>query len=555
MLLGLKKVFYSTKDHVHTIALGKGHDHDMHTALSSNICNLGIVDLDATNTLSPSHHPFQKHNSAGSDMMVNMKLKVPKIPGGWPSDTEASSGESRIPTPPPTEKRPKRQEVSGMAPHSRPAKKMRVRSKASRLLTAMRRPANFLKRQAMAPRPAATEVVVARPVVVVIKPAAVVAQPGAAPPQPNADPQKVPIGVAEPAQKPVPQRKPSVSALKPRLTPAGYVDATIELPKIIMIETEGCKILSREPNKVTGLIVNEYEPLHMLGSSGEGSVELAKPNSGNGPNVAVKVFHDKVKKICVSHFPNEVKTMFGRVGTHPNIIKTFQADIYTDLDCCMTMEFCELGDLTDRLKHFSNLQIATPVIFSLHLFIQLAEALAFIHNGLTYGRRDYEQNTALHALIHGDIKPDNILLRPGSMEYGMPTFVLADFGLAAPASLKAPPMTVRSDVYTYGMVIYNAITRRRWQTDAKPQTLRLPAPYEKVNLERELRWCLARNFTDRPAMHGVASGILPYVLRLRKEREAMFKRDGPLDEKLWGCKKSAKKTEEKADQSIDLDIW
>ncbi|OQO04620.1 hypothetical protein B0A48_09542 [Cryoendolithus antarcticus] len=465
--------------------------------------------------------------------MVNLKLKVPKIPGGWPSDTEASSEESRIPTLPPTERKPKRQGISDMAPHSRPAKKIRVQSKASRVLTALKRPANMLKRRPIATRPAqarpaATQPVVAKPIVVVIKPTAVVAKPGAAPPQP----------------KPIPQDEPTESS-KTRPKASGYVDATIELPKIIMIETEGCKILSREPYDVTGLIAND------------------------GPTVAVKGFHDKVKRICVSHFPNEVKTMFGRVGVHPNIIKAFQADIYTDLDCCMTLEFCELGDLTDRLKYFSRLQIATPVIFSLHLTIQLAEALAFIHNGLTYGRRDYEQNTALHPLIHGDLKPDNILLRRDGMNYGMPTFVLADFGLAAPASkphscsgtpgwyapevraafegLKAPPMTVRSDVYTYGMVIFNAITRRRWQTGAKPQTLRLPAPYERVNLEKELKWCLALNFTDRPAMHGGSNGILPFVLRLRKEREAIFKRDGPLDKMLWGRKKKAKKGEHVAD--------
>nr|OQO25180.1 hypothetical protein B0A51_06042 [Rachicladosporium sp. CCFEE 5018] len=513
--------------------------------------------------------------------MVNMKLKVPKIPGGWPSDTEASSEESRIPTPPPTERKPKRQGISDMASHSRPAKKIRVQSKASRVLTALKRPANMLKRRPIATRPAqarpaATQPVVAKPIVVVIKPTAMAAKSGAAPPQPKPIPQDEPTEVAEPASKPVPQGTLFAAAVKPRLTPAGYVDATIELPKIIMIEIEGCKILSREPYDVTGLIANEYEPLHELGSSGEGCVELAKPNSGSGPTVAVKGFHDKVKRICVSHFPNEVKTMFGRVGIHPNIIKAFQADIYTDLDCCMTLEFCELGDLSDRLKYFSKLQIATPVIFTLHLTIQLAEALAFIHNGLTYGRRDYEQNTALHPLIHGDLKPDNILLRRDNMDYGMPTFVLADFGLAAPASkphscsgtpgwyapevraafegLKAPPMTVRSDVYTYGMVIFNAVTRRRWQTGAKPQTLRLPAPYERVNLEKELKWCLALNFTDRPAMHGGSNGILPFVLRLRKEREAIFKRDGPLDKTLWGRKKKAKKIEEKPDQDIDLDI-
>ncbi|OQO03697.1 hypothetical protein B0A48_10362 [Cryoendolithus antarcticus] len=516
-----------------------------------------------------------------------MKLKVPKIPGGWPSDTEASSVEpSRIPTPPPTEKKPKRQQISDMARHSRPAKKIRVQSKASRVLTAMKRPANFLRKKPVFPKPAQAKPALAKSVVaypVVAKSALARSNATrlvAGRPQLKPAPQQKTTEVAAPAPKPVAQHQPikaAASAPKPRVTPAGYIDATVALPRVELEEIQEILMAYRPPFMPTGLLVTEYESIGPLGSSGEGSVCLAQSIvEGNGPLVAVKQFHDKTKGNLFAHFPNEVKTMLTYVGTHPNVIQAFQAEIYVDRSCTMSIEYCKGGDLHDRLKHFDRLQIATPVIFSYHLFIQLSEALAFIHNGLTFNKRDYEQNTALLPLIHGDLKPDNILLRPDNMDYGMPTFVLADFGLATLATKPhsaagtpgyespevlagfqgrpGPSMSVRSDVYTFGMIIYRAITNKRWKTGAKPVALRLPAPYEKVNLEKELRWCLAIHMTDRPAMHGAANGILPFVVRLRKEREAIFKRDGPLDKTLWGRKKKDKKVEEKPNQDIDLDI-
>lgn len=68
-----------------------------------------------------------------------------------------------------------------------------------------------------------------------------------------------------------------------------------------------------------------------------------------------------------------------------------------------------------------------PESFIWHVYIQLAEALAFIHKG--YDRTDQDRPD-WQAVVHRDVKPQNIFLRRPTAGQLYPDIVLADFGLA-----------------------------------------------------------------------------------------------------------------------------
>ena len=71
-----------------------------------------------------------------------------------------------------------------------------------------------------------------------------------------------------------------------------------------------------------------------------------------------------------------------------------------------------------------------PEGFIWHTYLQLAQAIAFLHDGYDPRNGDCRPPPNHRPIIHRDIKPGNIFLRnPKSGRY-YPNIVLADFGLA-----------------------------------------------------------------------------------------------------------------------------
>jgi hypothetical protein len=128
---------------------------------------------------------------------------------------------------------------------------------------------------------------------------------------------------------------------------------------------------------------------------------------------------------------------------------------------------------------------------------------------------------ATHAsgVIHRDVKPGNIFLRPDRA-------VLADFGIASDASESEPPLTQegspgtpaymapeqaagdvsteRSDIYSAGMVLYEAFSGRRWprfQEPGRADWSGVPRRARPV-LSRALELDPARRWPDATSFHG-----------------------------------------------------
>ena len=214
---------------------------------------------------------------------------------------------------------------------------------------------------------------------------------------------------------------------------------------------------------------NDFEKLANLGSGSYGSVELLRHKKTNRL-IAGKFFHftrGQETKRVKNDAENEAQIL-ARIS-HPNILCfvgiTYKGDcfgILSEYICC--------GNLENLLLHGTDTWLSWKV--RSRFFIEIANALDYLHFG----------NPKV-SYVHGDLKPQNILLTESL------TIKLADFGAAtiakqtgtlsvsitmnentqhtelytAPEFLRSPSKqkTCSMDVYSYGMVGYEIITRKQ----------------------------------------------------------------------------------------------
>jgi serine/threonine protein kinase len=254
---------------------------------------------------------------------------------------------------------------------------------------------------------------------------------------------------------------------------------------------------------------------------------------------------------------------------HANIIRYFavEASPHGLERYYIYLEFCSGCDLLDQLRSFRNSSTApgptAPVVFTLHVIVSLAHALAFLHHGLRWKTEttyeDPKEGKAWDAVIHGDIKPDNIFLRhhPNAQVKGLPDVVLGDFGMSqfasqstgitgtpgydspevrAVADLRdtnptlydrkrnARVMTTKSDVYQLGLVMYLMGTGRHFKIGADPAGIELESlEYKGVTgFVALMVWCLQPEAKERPECTSeLVDGCLFAVDVLMRKRDGM----------------------------------
>lgn len=211
-----------------------------------------------------------------------------------------------------------------------------------------------------------------------------------------------------------------------------------------------------------------------LGQGGMGTVYLAK-DTGLNRNVALKIL-----RADLSHDPEFARKFLEEVEVtaslaHPNIIRVFTLGEHEGR-LYLVMEHLDQPSLEERLNRHGKL--SEPEVLEIGLGI--ASALQFANEET--------------GLIHRDIKPGNILFGRGDIPK------LADFGLAAgarsalgqqdeiwgtpyyvsPERLLREPEDIRSDIYSLGATLYQAIAGR--------------PPFEAETAEEVAR----RHISDRP---------------------------------------------------------
>jgi len=194
-----------------------------------------------------------------------------------------------------------------------------------------------------------------------------------------------------------------------------------------------------------------------LGSGGFG--EVYKGNLSDGTTVAVKVLRANSDKRIKEQFVAEVGTI-GKVH-HFNLVKLYGFCFEKELRA-LVYEYMKNGSLDKYLFHENK----TLGYEKLHM---IAVGTA---RGISYLHEDCQQR-----IVHYDIKPGNILLddnfNPKVADFGLAKLCNRDSthitmtagrgtpGYAAPELWMPLPVTHKCDVYSFGMLLFEIIGKRR----------------------------------------------------------------------------------------------
>lgn len=211
----------------------------------------------------------------------------------------------------------------------------------------------------------------------------------------------------------------------------------------------------------------KFHKANIVGEGAHGTVYKATLRVGGGATtitVAVK----RCKEIDESRKKEFVQELVILCHlSHPNIVRL--------LGCCLE---CEAPMLVYEfvqnrsLNHLLHGKPVRPVTLAMRLRIaaETAEALAHLH-------------TSPHPVLHGDVKPENILLADGLAakvsDFGCSTIndnvqVVPKGTLAYldPEFLLDFQLTDKNDVYSFGVVLVELLTRKKPQSkDGKSLTL------------------------------------------------------------------------------------
>ncbi|MGB8987378.1 MAG: serine/threonine-protein kinase [Candidatus Sulfotelmatobacter sp.] len=202
-----------------------------------------------------------------------------------------------------------------------------------------------------------------------------------------------------------------------------------------------------------GQTIGDYEILSLLGRGGMGKVFKVR-NLISDRIEAMKVLLPDVDSTpdLAERFLREIKLV--ATLDHPNIAGLRTA-LRSGNQMLMIMEYIDGQPLDHLQPHPPDPRRAV------HLIIQVLAALSYAHQ---------------RGVIHRDVKPSNVLVRPDH------TVKLTDFGIASragdarltgpgmalgslyymsPEQIKAFPVDARSDIYSVGVTLYEIVTGRR----------------------------------------------------------------------------------------------
>ena len=311
-----------------------------------------------------------------------------------------------------------------------------------------------------------------------------------------------------------------------------HAGSYLEIPLLSL--QSGQKSELHNPVLNSGDILNRlFRIVAHVGEGGMGQVFEAEDLELHVP-VALKVIRPEIAmdSRSLEFFRREVRT--ARTITHPNVCRTYDLDHgsvengRTDL-FFITMEFLRGESLASRLNRLGKFR--PEQAFS--IACQIASALDAAHTA---------------GIIHGDIKPANIMLVPDTnAPEGAPRAVITDFGLArrdrlhmahtrfsfgygpqagtlaymAPEQLEPDrPLSSAADTYAFGLVLYEMVTGQQafdsanlltgiaQRVSGSPPSARSVVSDLSKTWDMAINNCLARDPAERPASAGAVVDYL-----------------------------------------------
>lgn len=304
-----------------------------------------------------------------------------------------------------------------------------------------------------------------------------------------------------------------------------------------------------------GQTINEqYEIVSLIARGGMGAVYRAR-HKLLGTNRAIKVIRPDVHRddVVYQRFRQEAQAVEGL--SHPNIVSFYDYGIFEGVAPYVVMDLVDGVSLDAAIKaDGGKLEISK----ALGIFVQVSGALAHAHS---------------KGILHRDIKPGNIMLVKD--EFGQESPKVLDFGIAkiqsqnpdgdsgslsenkltgtgeifgspaymSPEQGNGQPVSARSDVYSLGCVLYEAIVGKppfegRNAIETIMQHLnnsvpKLPKPSKAVDqnlfndLENIIMRCLEKEPSERyPNMRELQEDLkrLSYGERLLKLQQEKAKK-------------------------------
>lgn len=218
------------------------------------------------------------------------------------------------------------------------------------------------------------------------------------------------------------------------------------------------------------LRIGPYSIVRSLGEGATSNVYLAIHDDSYATVALKQLRKGSQSEVYTSMFATEVA--LGQKMRHKNIVRVLDADLSEKSGAYLVMEYIR-GTPLDRHEHRESLLTLNTVV---SVTQQIAEAL---------------QYAAALGIVHRDVKPGNIILKPNGVAK------LADFGCAIPSSrmgdvvagslaymspeqLAGEALDHRADIYSLGAVLFRLLTGKHTfeatsNFDARVAILNFPA--------------------------------------------------------------------------------
>jgi serine/threonine protein kinase len=235
------------------------------------------------------------------------------------------------------------------------------------------------------------------------------------------------------------------------------------------------------PELTVGQLSKTYDFFGQIGSGGMGVIYKAR-HAMLKKDVAIKILH-LVNEINVQRFQREAQAAYNL--RHENVVAVHEFGMTEEGQPYMVMEFIEGKTLSTIIDERG----ALPLELCINIFKQVCAGIAHAH---------------AKGVLHRDIKPSNVMLT--NPESWSPQVRIVDFGIAkvldadepnsgkltrtgdflgsplymSPEQCLGKDMDLRSDIYSIGCIMYEALTGKPPLSGETPMETLLKQMNEKA---------------------------------------------------------------------------